>query len=101
MMLMLEHFQHDCFVHAYNTLQPKNRMTNIRHATDTCSRVAFDTSLGFICDFVIVDEHMKCAKEIESLYRTGHIRCSEKCLPTCRYVQGGWVGGCVRAWVGE
>ncbi|KAI0240783.1 Acid-sensing ion channel 4-A [Lamellibrachia satsuma] len=32
------------------------------------------------------DEHKECAEEIERLYQTGHILCSDKCLPTCRYV---------------
>ena len=54
----------------------------------TFLRVAFDNSFGFICDCVIVDQHMKCAKEIERLYQTGHITCSDECLPTCRYVVG-------------
>ena len=49
-------------------------------------RVAFDTSFGFICDCVIVDQHMEFAKEVERLYQTGHILCSDNCLPTCRYV---------------
>ncbi|KAI0240785.1 hypothetical protein LSAT2_008410 [Lamellibrachia satsuma] len=32
------------------------------------------------------DQHMKCAKEMERLYQTGHVQCFDKCLPTCRYV---------------
>ena len=33
-----------------------------------------------------VDEHKECAKDMERLYETGHVLCSDKCLPTCRYV---------------
>ena len=39
----------------------------------------------FILSFFFVDEFVKCAEEIESLYKNDSARCSDMCRPKCRY----------------